>query len=115
MPRVKRGLHHSKRRRNILQKAKGFEGKRRGHLKLAKTAVTKAGSYAYADRRKKKRTMRANWNVNVNAAARLNNTTYSKLIGALKKKNIELDRKVLSQMAANLPNVFAEIVKFANS
>ena len=115
MPRVKRGLHHSQRRHNILQKAKGFEGKRKTHIKLAKTAITKAGAYAYADRRKKKRTTRANWNVNVNAAARLNDISYSKLMGALKKKNIDLNRKVLAQIAANLPTVFTEIVKLAKS
>lgn len=110
MPRVKRGLHHSKRRRNILKKVKGFEGGRKSLLKLAKVAATKAGAYAYADRRKKKRTMRGNWQVNINAAAREHGLSYSKFMGALKRKNIALDRKVLAQAATNHPQIFAQIV-----
>lgn len=110
MPRVKRGLHHSKRRRNILKKVKGFEGGRKSLLKLAKVAATKAGAYAYADRRKKKRTMRGLWQVNINAAAREHGLSYSKFMGALKNKNIALDRKILAQVAADHPLIFAQIV-----
>lgn len=113
MPRVKRGLHHSKRRRNILKKAKGFEGKRKSHIKLAKIAVTKAGAYAYADRRKKKRINRGLWQVNINAGARINGLSYSKFMGALKAKQIKLDRKILAQIAASYPQVFAKIVETA--
>ncbi len=111
MPRVKRGLQHNKRRANILKKAKGFEGKRKSHIKLAKTAVTKAGAYAYADRRKKKRTMRGNWQVNINAAVREHGLSYSKFMAGLKAKNIDLNRKVLAEMASKYPQIFAELVK----
>lgn len=110
MPRVKRGLHHSKRRRNILKKAKGFEGKRKSHIKMAKTAVTKAGAYAYADRRKKKRTMRGLWQVNINAAVRPQGLSYSRFMAALKAKDIKLDRKILAGLAAQQPEIFAKIV-----
>lgn len=109
MPRVKRGLHHIKRRRNILRKAKGFEGRRKKILKLAKTAVTKAGAYAYVDRRKKKREMRRLWQISINAAAREAGTTYSRLMGALIKKQIKIDRKILATLAIDYPQVFSQI------
>lgn len=110
MPRVKRGLHHSKRRRGILKKVKGFQGGRKKLIKLAKTAATKAGSYAYKDRRVKKRTARALWNTKINAALEPMGLSYSKFIGKLKAKNIALDRKVLSTIAAQYPEVFKAIV-----
>ena len=113
MPRVKRGTSHVKTRRNILQKAKGFKWGRKKLIKIAKTAVTKAGAHAYRDRRVKKRTSRALWQLKINAAARENNTSYSRLMGALKKKNIEIDRKILADLAEHEPNVFAKIVKDA--
>ncbi len=111
MPRVKRGVGHVKKRRNLHKRVKGFEGGRKNLIKVAKTADTKAGAYAYADRRKKKRTMRGLWQVRINAAVRKFDLSYSKFMGGLKKKNIELDRKVLSEIAAKEPQVFAKIVE----
>lgn len=111
MPRVKRGVHHSKRRRNILKKVKGFEGGRKSLIKLAKTAATKAGAYAYRDRRVKKRLARQNWQVRINAAVRPLGLSYSAFTGALKKHEIGLDRKVLATIAENHPAVFAKIVE----
>lgn len=114
MPRVKRGLHHVKRRKNILARTKGYEGGRKSHIKLAKTAQTKAGAYAYRDRRVKKRTMRQLWNIRINATIRDYGLNYSTFIGNMKKKNIELNRKVLSELAQTNPEIFkkiAELVK----
>jgi large subunit ribosomal protein L20 len=111
MPRVKRGVHHSKRRRGILTKVKGFEGGRKKLIKLAKTAATKAGGYAYRDRRVKKRTARALWNTKINAGLEPLNMSYSKFIGMLKAKNVLLDRKILSTIAGKYPEVFAAIAR----
>ncbi|MBP9732172.1 MAG: 50S ribosomal protein L20 [Candidatus Magasanikbacteria bacterium] len=111
MPRVKRGMRHAKRRSNILKRVKGFEGGRKKLLKLAKTADTKAGAHAYRDRRVKKRTTRNLWQVKINAEIRKHGMSYSKFMGALKKNDILLDRKVLSQIAEKHPKMFAAIVK----
>ncbi|MFA6428232.1 MAG: 50S ribosomal protein L20 [Candidatus Buchananbacteria bacterium] len=111
MPRVKRGVHHAKSRRNLLRQAKGFKWGRKSKIKLAKTAVTKAGVYAYRDRRNKKRDFRALWQIKLNAALRPQGFSYSKFIDALKKHQIELDRKVLSELAVKEPKIFAAIVK----
>ena len=111
MPRVKRGVIHSKNRKNILKQAKGYKWGRKKLIKLAKTATTKAGAYAYRDRRTKKRTARALWQIQLNAAARDRGTTYSKLMNGLKKAKIELDRKVLSELAKNHPKVFDAVVE----
>lgn len=111
MPRVKRGTHRIKRRKNILARTKGMMWGRKSKITLAKTAATKAGKNAYVGRKLKKRDNRALQQVRINAAARLNGTTYSKLMGQLKKRNVELDRKVLSEIAAKHPAVFAKIVK----
>ena len=113
MPRVKRGMMHSKHRRNILKRTKGFKWGRKKLIKLAKTAATKAGSHAHRDRRVKKRTSRALWHIKINAAARANGTIYSKLAGSLKKNKIEVDRKILADIAEHEPALFAEIVKQA--
>jgi len=110
MPRVKRGLHHSKRRSNILKHVKGFEAGRKSLLKLARTAQTKAGAHAYRDRRVKKRLARNVWTLKINAAAKNEGTVYSRLIAGLKAKKINLDRKVLSQIAEHYPQVFAKLV-----
>lgn len=115
MPRVKRGMLHLKKRKNLLKKTKGYQGNRRTKLRSARVAFLKAGVNAYRDRRLKKRTMRQLWSVRLNAAARLNGTTYSKLIDALKKANIEIDRKVLSTIAAKFPVVFTKIVEATRS
>ena len=111
MPRVKRGVIHAKNRKNILKEAKGFKWGRKKLIKLAKTATTKAGAYAFRDRRAKKRTTRALWQVQLNAAVREHGMSYSKFIGGLKKAKIELDRKVLAELARKEPKVFAKIVE----
>ncbi len=115
MARVKRGNVARKRRKKILKLAKGYRG---SHSKLFRTAnqqVMKALRYAYRDRRNKKRDFRRLWIARVNAAARLNGTTYSRLIGDLKKANIELNRKMLAQMAILDPASFTKVVELAGS
>lgn len=111
MPRVKRGQHHTKRRRYLLKRVKGFGGGRKKLMKLAKTADTKAGAHSYRDRKKKKQIMRKLWQVHVNAAARNEGMSYSQLIGALKKKQSVLDRKVLAEIGNEYPEVFAKIAQ----
>ena len=111
MPRVKGGMIHTKHRRNILKHTKGFNWGRKSKLKLAKTAVKKAGQYAFSDRRKKKRTNRNLWAVKINTATRELGLTYSKLISKLKKNNISLNRKVLAEIAEKHPAIFAKIVE----
>ncbi len=111
MPRVKRGVIHSKNRRNILKQAKGYKWGRKKLIKLAKTAVTKAGVYAYQDRRTKKRMARQLWQIQLNAAVREHGLSYSKFIGGLKKAKIELDRKVLAEIAQKQPAIFAKIIE----
>lgn len=111
MPRVKRGVHHSKRRRGILRKVKGFEAGRKNLMKLAKTAARKAGGYAYADRKVKKRTNRGLWQVKINAALEPMGMSYSKFMGKLKASNVLLNRKVLGEIAAKYPEVFRIIAQ----
>ncbi len=111
MPRVKRGTHRIKRRKNILARTKGMMWGRKSKITLAKTAATKAGWNAYRDRKLKKRNNRGLQQTRIGAAARENSTSYSKLMGSLKARKIELDRKVLAEIAAKHPNVFAKIVK----
>ena len=113
MPRVKRGQIHLKKRKKLLSATKGFRWGRKKTIKLARPAMLKAGAYAYRDRRTKKRTFRALWLIQINAACRENGTTYSKFIKNLKDAKIEVDRKVLSQIAQKQPAVFASIVKQA--
>ncbi|PIX61935.1 50S ribosomal protein L20 [Candidatus Uhrbacteria bacterium CG_4_9_14_0_2_um_filter_41_50] len=111
MPRVKRGTTHVKRRRNLLSKVKGFKWGRKSKIRQAKPAALKAGVYAFRDRRVKKRTFRQLWSIKINAGARANGTTYSKLISGLKKVGIDLDRKVLAEIAEKNPGVFTKIVE----
>lgn len=111
MPRVKRGTHRIKRRKNILARTKGMMWGRKSKITLAKVAATKAGANAYRDRKLKKRDNRGLQQIRINAAARLNGTTYSKFINGLKVKGIALDRKVLAELASKHPEIFAEIVK----
>ncbi len=111
MTRVKRGVAASKRRKNVLDAAKGFRWRRSKNYAAAKEALLKAGKYAHRDRRAKKRTNRALWILRLNNAVRNFEMTYSKFIAALKAKQIEIDRKVLSQMAAENPDVFAKFVE----
>ena len=113
MPRVKRGTIHTKRRKNLLKAVKGYKWGRKSKIRLARPAMLKAGSYAYRDRRNKKRTFRRLWNIKINAGARANGTTYSKLINALKLANITLDRKVLAELAEKKPAVFSKVVESA--
>lgn len=113
MARVKRGNVARKRRKKILKLAKGYRG---AHSKLFRTAnqqVMKALRYAYRDRRNKKRDFRRLWITRINAAARLNGTTYSRLIGDLKTANIQINRKMLAQMAVLDPDTFTKIVELA--
>jgi len=111
MSRVKRGKSHLKHRKNILKQTKGYKWGRKSKITLAKTAIMKAGANSYRDRRNKKRTFRALWQIKINAAARLNGTTYSKLIDKLAKSGVKLDRKVLSEIAAKYPEVFTALTK----
>ncbi|MFZ2310434.1 MAG: 50S ribosomal protein L20 [Patescibacteria group bacterium] len=111
MPRVKRGTSHVKSRKNLLQDVKGYKWGRKKLIKLAKTARTLAGAHAYVDRNKKKRDMRALWQIRLNAFVREYGLSYSKFMGLLKANNIELDRKVLSEMAINNKQVLAKIIE----
>lgn len=111
MSRTRNSPQTKARHRKWLKRAKGYRGRRSKVFKLAKEAVLKAGQYAYADRRKKKAIKRQEWQTDINAAARLHSTTYSRLIHQLRQSNIELNRKVLSELAANHPTVFQSIVE----
>lgn len=110
MSRVKRGVTASKRRKTILEKAKGYKWRRKSHYRAAKEAVIKAGKYSYRDRRTKKRVNRRLWITRLNNAVREHGITYRELIHLQKTHNNELDRKVLSEMAINDPQVFAQII-----
>lgn len=109
--RVKRGTSTHKSHLKIRKATKGMSRSNRTSVRRGRQALTKALVYATRDRKNRKRTMRALWNTRINAAARLNGTTYSKLISGLKKNNITLDRKILSELAVNEPKVFAEVAK----
>ena len=113
MPRVTRGFKARRRRKKVLKMAKGFYGGRHKLYRSATEAVDRALSYAYRDRRTKKRDFRSLWIARISAAAKLNNISYSKLIGGLKKANVDLDRKVLANMAIMDPNGFTQVVKIA--
>jgi len=111
MPRVKRGTTHVKKRRKLLKSVKGYRWGRKNLIRLAKTASTKAGAHAFVDRRKKKRTARALWQIKISASVREQGLSYSKFIGFLKKKKIELDRKILADLAENNKKVLIKIVE----
>jgi len=111
MTRVKGGKMHSKRRRNILKQTKGYKWGRKSKIKLAKVAKMKAGQYAYNGRKVKKRTNRGLWLVRINAAVREFGLSYSKFMGALKKNKIDINRKILSELAHGHPNIFSKIVE----
>jgi large subunit ribosomal protein L20 len=113
MARVTRGFKARRRRNKVLKLAKGFRGGRHRLYKTATEAVDRALGYAYRDRRTKKRDFRRLWIARIGAAAKLNGTSYSKLMGGLKKADVELDRKVLSNMAIFDPNGFSQVVKLA--
>lgn len=109
--RVKRGVPARAKHKKILKAAKGMQHNRTRSFRLAKQGVIRALTYAYRDRRNRKRDLRGLWITRINAAARENGTTYGKLINGLKKAGIELDRKVLAELAAKEPKAFAAIVK----
>src|ERR1700759_4707290 len=111
--RVKRGVASHAKHKKIRKATKGFSHPNRVSVKRGRQAVTKSLQFATRDRRNRKRTFRQLWNTRINAAARLNGTTYSKLIAGLKKANITLDRKILAELAVNEPKAFTEIVKAA--
>jgi large subunit ribosomal protein L20 len=115
MARVKRGVTAKARHRKILDQAKGYYNARRKVFRAAKQAVIKAGQYAFRDRRVRKREFRALWITRINAAARLNGTTYSKLVQALKASNIQLDRKILADIAVQDASAFTAIVQTAGA
>jgi len=115
MPRAKGGFKTRRRHKKILKLAKGYYGARSRCYKVAAQAVEKALLYAYRDRRAKKREMRALWIIRINAACRALGLTYSKLIQGLKKAKIDLNRKVLADMAVNDPEAFSKVVETAKS
>lgn len=110
MTRVKRGAIANKRRKNLLKHAQGFRYGRKSKYRLAKEAILHAWTYAFKDRKAKKRTSRNLWQVQINAAAREHGMNYSQLIKNLKKNKIGLNRKVLAELAGKNPEVFSEIV-----
>ena len=115
MPRVKRGVTARARHKKILAQAKGFRGRRKSVYRVAKQAVIRAGQFSYRDRRVKKRNFRALWIVRINAGCRSNGITYSKFISGLKKSGVELDRKILSEIAVSDKSAFAQLVETARA
>jgi large subunit ribosomal protein L20 len=111
MPRVKRGRVRTQKRKKFLTLTKGYRWGRKNKIKLAKTAILKAGQHAYQGRKKKKRDFRRLWQMQVNAAIRPFGLSYSKFIDKLKKAKIDIDRKSLADLANNEPKIFAAIVK----
>ena len=113
MTRVKRGVGALKRRRSVLKQTKGFRWQRSKKERAAKEALLHAYTHSFQDRRKKKRVMRKTWNVKISAAAKLSGTSYSKLMGAIIKADIKIDRKILSTLAENYPKAFEAILSEA--
>ncbi len=115
MPRVKRSINAKKKRRKVLKAAKGYRGGNGNLYRIAAEAVERGLSFAYRDRRNRKRVMRRLWITRINAAARLNGISYSRLMNGLAASGVGLDRKVLADMAARDPEAFARIVETARS
>ncbi|OGZ26937.1 MAG: 50S ribosomal protein L20 [Candidatus Nealsonbacteria bacterium RIFOXYB1_FULL_40_15] len=115
MVRVKRGVRAHKRRQNLLKNTKGFRWGRKSKYRLAKEALLHAWSYSFRDRKAKKRSFRSLWQTKINAQVRKNGVSYSKFIHMLKAKNIELDRKILADLAENNPEIFNKISEEAKS
>jgi large subunit ribosomal protein L20 len=113
MARVKRGPHRKEKRKRVLKLAKGYYGKKKNAYRIAMQAVDRALKYAYRDRRQKKRQFRSLWIVRINAAARENGLTYNRLISGLRKAGLDLNRKILSEIAIHDPDGFAAIVEVA--
>ncbi len=115
MVRVKRGKVAQKRRKRLLKRFRGFRWGRKSKYRLAKEAIFKAWTYAYRDRKVKKREFRALWQTQINAACRQYGISYSKFIAGLKKNKIELNRKILAQLAQEKPEIFKKIVEKVKS
>lgn len=115
MPRVKRGVTSQKRHKKVLKQAKGYYGARSRCIRTAKQAVTKAGQYAYRDRRTRKRQFRRLWIVRINAAARENGLSYSRFMSGLQKAGIEIDRKLLADLAVHDAAAFTELAEQAKT
>ena len=115
MPRVKRGVTARARHKKVIALAKGYRGRRKNVYRIAKQAVMKAGQYAYRDRRQRKRQFRQLWIARINAAARLNGLSYSKFMNGLKRAAIELDRKVLADLAVFDKAAFTQLVEKAKA
>ena len=115
MPRANSSVPRHRRHRKIVKQAKGYYGARSRNYKTAKDAVEKAGLYAYRDRRQKNRQFRRLWIIRINAAARQHGLSYSQFISKIKAKGIQLDRKVLADMAMNEPDAFAQLAKAISS
>lgn len=115
MARVKRGVVARRRHKKVLKQAKGYYGARSRVFRVAKQAVTKAAQYAYRDRRQRKRDFRALWITRINAGARAHDMSYSRLIAGLRKANIEIDRKMLADLAVNDKPAFEAIVAEAKA
>lgn len=115
MPKAKNNVASRARRRKLLKLAKGYWGSRSKVYTVAKHSVEKGLQFAYSGRKNKKRTYRSLWIVRINAAARLNGTTYSRLISAMSKKGIDINRKILASLAVENPSAFADIVKFVSA
>src|SRR4026207_1651473 len=115
MPRIKRGVTSRAKHKRILDQAKGYYGRRKNTIRVARQAVEKAGQYAYRDRKVRKRTFRALWIPRINAAARENGLTYGRLIDGLKRVGIGLDRKVLADIAVHEPQTFKGLVEAASA
>ena len=110
MPRVKRGVQANKRRKNVLKHTKGFMWGRKSKYRAAKEALLHAWSFQFKDRRKKKGNFRRLWQIQIGAGSRLHGLPYNRFINGLKKAHIDLDRKILADLAGNHPEIFAEIV-----
>ena len=115
MSRVKRGVTAHAKHKKVIAQAKGYSGRRKNVFRVAKQAVTKAGQYAYRDRRQRKRQFRALWIARINAAARLNGLSYSRFMDGLKKAAIDIDRKVLAELAVHNEEAFAALAEEAKA
>lgn len=115
MPRVKRGVQAHAKHKKVIDQAKGYSGRRKNVFRVAKQAVTKAGQYAYRDRRQRKRQFRTLWIARINAAARLNGLSYSRFMDGLNKASIDIDRKVLADLAMFNEEAFASLAEQAKA
>ena len=115
MARVKRSVHAKKKRRKVMESASGYTGARSRRYRTAREQTLHSRQYAYRDRRARKGDFRRLWIMRINAAARINETTYSRLIAGLKTADVDVDRKMLAEMAVNDPGAFSQLVEVANA